>query len=176
MPEPRPTSLVEKKGSNMRSSVSAAMPLPLSATLSSTQLAGGSCARQEAQVKAPPDSRSRTLISPDPSMASRALMHRLNSTCSSCTASASTQGLGIVGRQHRIHRHRGRQRRAQQLQRLAHQRRQRQHAALATLAPREGQHLRDQLARALRRQMRLVELALQPLVAERPARSWPSTR
>ena len=55
MPEPRPTSLVEKKGSNMRSSMSASMPLPLSATLSSTQRAAGSCARHEAQVQAPAD-------------------------------------------------------------------------------------------------------------------------
>ena len=50
MPLPLPTSLVEKNGSNMRSSTSGRMPDPVSRTATSTMSCSCTCLRQEAQV------------------------------------------------------------------------------------------------------------------------------
>jgi hypothetical protein len=90
--------LVEKKGSNSRSSASGATPLPVSATLSATQRPGSTRARQDAQCQPPSAGCKRTRIRPWPSIASRALMHKLNRTCSSCTGSAVCKQIGLVDR------------------------------------------------------------------------------
>jgi hypothetical protein len=102
-------------------------------------------------------------IAPVPRIASRALMQRFSSTCSTCT------GIELELR-HRIFQVQAQvdgrgQRRAQQLAGVAHQVGQRHQAARAALAAAEGQHLRDQLARALRRVLRALEV-----LAERASR------
>ena len=165
MPLPLPTSLVVKNGSNMRSSTSARMPGPVSATESSTkppakpwrQLAHTAPARRAA--------RTATRQPPPPPIASRALIARLSSTWSSCTGSTSTARTCAVELGAQLERRR--QRAAQQLQRLAHRCGRASSARRAALAAAEGEHLLDQVARALRRGERLLEVARELGVAAR---------
>ena len=121
----------------------------------------------------PPSSPIRTRMVPCSWIASRALMHRLNSTCSSCTGSATTGGTAVVVAGHlgAIHRDRGRQVGTQQLQRLLRHRRRRQQPPFAAPRPRERQQLRHMLARPLAGQPRLAELARQHRVFARQRRA-----
>ncbi len=92
MPLPCPVSLVEKNGSNMRSMTCGGMPGPVSRTNSSTKRPFTFC-RQEAQTAWMRAGGFRPMrIAPVPRMASRALMHRLSTTCSTCTGSISITG------------------------------------------------------------------------------------
>ena len=156
IPEPLPTGLVVKNGSNIRSRTASLTPLPLSATDRTTQRPRNG-ARHEAQTPSI-DAASRPIrIAPAPPMASRALMQRLKSTCSICTESPTTAGAAAssavcssteLGKVERSSCADWRSSPASD-----------ERAPLAALAPREGEHLRDQVARALRGEMRLAELA-----------------
>ena len=76
-PVPSPTSLVVKKGSKMRSSTPGSIPVPVSLTARRTY----SPTVPVSIASVPPDG-----------IASRALIARLTTTCSSCARSASTGG------------------------------------------------------------------------------------
>ena len=68
-----------------------AMPGPLSRTDSSTKRPAKLLPAARCRPRAwPRAARTASVIAPSPCMASRALMHRLSSTCSSCTGSART--------------------------------------------------------------------------------------
>ena len=89
-PVPLPATLVVKNGSKMRARVAASMPEPVSLTDSTTQRPAGTPRRCDSAASTTSTFSVAMASAPPEGMASRALMTRLTTTCSSWPASART--------------------------------------------------------------------------------------
>lgn len=90
-PEPCPTSLVVKYGSKTLSRMAGSIPLPVSATASTTYRPGGTGGSAASWSGVAIRASETPIVSVPPfGMASRALTARLTTTCSSWLASAMT--------------------------------------------------------------------------------------